>query len=455
MTEGNRREQLDDVVRRSMDKWSVPGIAVGVWNAGEQQLRAYGLANLETGYDMAEDTILQIGSISKIFTTTLLMMLVDEGLIDLDDPVSKHLPGFRLTTSATQDQVKMRDLVTHTSGVFGDHFDDFGWGDEALEKYVESMTDLRQVYEPGTIWSYTNSAFNLAGYIMEQKLDTSFEQAIRERIFEPLGLTRSFYFPHEAITYRVSVGHTLVDPAGEEHQVARRWPIPRASGPAGSISSTVEDMLRFARFHMGDGTWEGKRLLSDASRRLMQEVHVDNSAMADAWGLGWQINFYGDEKVIGHGGSTNGFQAHLDLAPSHDFALVVLTNSARGAAAYRQIISRVFQAYPGISRPDLDAIAVPAKKLEEYVGSYTQPLADITITVERDGLKLETVAKSALADTDEDREIPPAHLEPIAVDRFRVTTGAGAGNIVDFIRNDDNSIRFVRVGGRVSDRVRQ
>ncbi len=162
MTDDNRSQALKDIVAESMDRWTVPGVTVGIWNDGTQELYAFGTANLETGYEMAEDTILQIGSISKIFTTTLLMTLVDEGLIDLDDPVSKHLPGFRLTTQGTEDKVRIRDLVSHVSGIYGDHFDDFGWGDDALAQYVASMSDLRQVYEPGTIWSYTNSAFNLS-----------------------------------------------------------------------------------------------------------------------------------------------------------------------------------------------------------------------------------------------------------------------------------------------------
>ena len=453
MGHDKRRTELDAMVSESMERWTVPGVAIGIWNDGDQELHSYGLANLETEYEMADDTILQIGSISKIFTTTLLMTLVDEGLIDLDDSVAAHLPGFQLTADGTEEQVRIRDLVTHVSGVYGDHFEDFGWGDDALEQYVASMSDLRQVYEPGTIWSYTNSAFNLAGHIIEQKLDMTFEEAVRERIFEPLGMGRSFYFPHEAISYRVSVGHTLTDPAGDEHEVARCWPIPRASGPAGSISSTVEDMLRFARMHIGEKSWDGAAVLSDKSRLLMQDTQVEDAAMADAWGLGWQINYYGDVKAVGHGGSTNGFQAHLDVVPSHDFALVILTNSGRGSACYREIISWVFEHYLGLTKPQAEAVELSDDELSEYAGLYSQPLADITLTVNDGGLRMEAVNKSALADTDDARQAPPVQLEPLGDDKFRVTEGATSGMTVDFFRNPDNSLRFVRAGGRVSDRV--
>ncbi len=453
MSDTDRQADLRAFVGESMERWTVPGLTIGIWNDGEQELYAFGKANLETGYEMAEDTILQIGSISKIFTTTLLMTLVDEGLIGLDDPVSQHLPGFQLTESGIQDDVKIKDLVSHVSGVYGDHFEDFGWGDDALEQYVASMSDLRQVYAPGEVWSYTNSAFNLAGHIIEKKLGTTFEQAVRDRIFEPLGMERSFYFPHEAITYRVSVGHTLVTPDGDEHEVARRWPIPRASGPAGSISSTAEDMLRFARFHIGDGTWDGKRVLSDDSRAQMQAELVEDAGLADAWGLGWQLNYYGDVKAIGHGGSTNGFQAHLDIVPSRAFAVVVLTNSGRGAACYREIVKWIFERYLGLTKPEADTVELGDAALVEFAGSYSQPLADIHVTVEDGGLRLDAVSKSALADSDEDRTMPPVHAMPLGGDKFRVVGGAGDGSPVDFFRNEDGSMRFIRYGGRVSDRV--
>jgi hypothetical protein len=212
-------------------------------------------------------------------------------------------------------------------------------------------------------------------------------------------------------------------------------------------------MLRFARFHMGDGTWEGKRILSESAIRRMQEIAVENPQMADAWGLGWQINLFDGQKVVGHGGSTNGFQAHLDLSAERDFALVVLTNSGRGAAAYREIIDWVLEEYLGFAKPLPSAISLEADVLAEFAGHYSQPLVDITLTVEGDGLCLEAVSKSALADTEEDKQMPAVHLEPLENDKFRITNGANAGSVVDFFRHPDGTLRFVRVGGRVSDRM--
>lgn len=445
--------ELDGVVKEQMERWTVPGIAVGILNDGEVETRAYGIANLETGYEMRPDTILQIGSISKIFTTTLLMMLVDKGLVDLDSPVSRYFPGLRLTTSATQDQVMVRQLVTHESGILGDHFEDFGWGDDALEEYVDSMSGLPQIYEPGATWSYTNSGFNLVGRIIETLLDMTFEDAVRKHIFEPLGMHHTFYFPHEAITYPVSAGHTLVDPKGDEHEVARRWPIPRASGPAGSISSTVADMLKFAQFHMSDGTVDGRRLLSQSLIKEMQEIHVDDAGLADSWGLGWQINLIGGTKVIGHGGSTNGFRAHLDIVPNHGFAIVTLTNGERGAAAYGVIVKTALEKWCGLKAPARGEIELDADLLNEYAGAYRAPLARVTVTPESGGIRLDVVSMSALADEVEEKPQPPVHATPYARDKFLVREGVQAGSKVDFLRRDDGSIRFLRYGGRVASPV--
>ncbi|MFW6076009.1 MAG: serine hydrolase domain-containing protein [Chloroflexota bacterium] len=446
-------DPLVTVVEKQMERWNVPGYALGILEHGEVQTASRGIANLHTGYEMRDDTILQIGSISKIFTTTLIMQLVDEGLIDLDSPVSRYLPGVRITTSATQDSIRVRQLFTHTSGMFGDHFDDFGWGDDALEKYVESLANIHQVYEPGSIWSYTNSGFDLAGRIVELLLDTTFEDAVRERIFKPLGMEQSFYFAHEAITYPVSAGHSLIEPDKDDVEVARRWPIPRSSGPAGSISSTVGDMLKFARFHLTGETEDGSKLLSDAAREAMQHVEVEPAGMADAWGLGWQINFVGGAKVIGHGGTTNGFQAHLDLVPEHEFAVVSLTNSARGAAAYREVTRAALKEYCGLEAADPPEINLEASVLGEYEGSYRQPMADIEVSAIDNGVQISVTSRSPLADDDEEeRKQPPVVATPAEKDRLVIREGPMAGLRVDFIRRDDGHIRFIRFGGRVAPR---
>ncbi len=444
---------LDQCAGYWLSRWTVPGAVVATWDDGQIESRAYGVSNLETGYPMTSDTILQIGSISKIFTTTLLMSFVDEGSIDLDEPVSSYLPEIQVSKDATQNDITIRQLLTHTSGVFGDHFDDFGWGDEALDRYVHSVATLRQVYKPGELWAYTNSGFNIAGKIIESISGKTFEQCMRERVFEPLCMERTFYFPWEVIAYRHAVGHTFVDPAGNEQQVARTWPIPRSSGPAGSISSNVADMLKFAAMHLNGGEYDGHRVLSVQAAEAMQAEQVQNAGLADAWGLGWMIDDYDGVRTVSHGGTTNGFTARLVLVPSRSFAIVVLTNSIRGSAAYSQIVNWVLKQKLGIQKPDPQPIDLSESVLLEYAGRYTQLLADIEIIRSNGHLDMIITERDALSESESGKVHPPVSMAPLGNDVFMVTTGRTTGEKVQFVRNDDNTIRFVRVHGRFADPV--
>src|SRR5690606_24519514 len=204
--------ELDGVVEAAMTRWGVPGLTLGILRDGEAETRAYGVASLESGYPLRPDSLFQIGSISKVYTATLVMTFVEEGVLDLDTPVSTYLPDL---------------VLADTSGLEGDRFTDYGMGDDALTRAIAEFHTLRQITPPGETWAYCNSGFYLTGAIIERLTGKPFEAVMRERVFEPLGLTRSFFFAHEAITYPVAVGHSPVQPGEPAHEVARRYPLPR------------------------------------------------------------------------------------------------------------------------------------------------------------------------------------------------------------------------------------
>src|SRR5262249_38928713 len=150
--------------------------------------------SIETEQPVRPDTLFQIGSISKVYTATLIMQLVDVGKLALDEPIITYLPDLKLADTAARQTITLRHLLSHTSGLFGDYFDDFGHGDDALTRAVATFDTLRQQFAPGALWTYCNSGFGLAGAIIERVIGQPFETAMRERIFKPLGLERSFYF---------------------------------------------------------------------------------------------------------------------------------------------------------------------------------------------------------------------------------------------------------------------
>src|SRR6266567_5472359 len=259
---------LTEVVERTMREHPVPGVAVGLIADGEETVHGFGVTNVDHPLPVDGDTLFQIGSITKTVTATALMRLVEGGTVSLDVPVRTYLPELRLRDEGVAAAVTLRHLLTHMGGWFGDHFADTGVGDDALARYVAQLADLQQLTPLGSVWSYSNSGFALAGRVLEVVTGKTAEDALTELVLAPLGMTRSFFFARDAITYRVAAGH-FVFPEGPK--VARPWYVPRNVDPIGGIISSARDMLRYARFHLGDGTaLDGERLLSAESVRLMR-----------------------------------------------------------------------------------------------------------------------------------------------------------------------------------------
>lgn len=452
--EQNQFENLDQCVEHWRKHWNVPGIAVGILKDGEIDCRGYGITSIDSEYPVTADTLFQIGSISKVYTTTLVMILVDQGKLDLDEPIVTYLPSLKLKDENALRKITLRHLVTHTSGVYGDFFDDFGMGDDALARYVEAMADLRQIYQPSELWSYTNSGFNLAGRIIERVLDKPFEDAMRELLIEPAGFERTFQHPYEAITYPLAVGHTHPDPEDADTlEIARRYPLPRTSHAAGGIISTVGDQLKFAQLHLNNGKSNGEQVLSEAAVKAMQQPQVTAANLADEWGLGWMIFNVDGTKLIGHGGTTNGFQALLRIDPASGFAISILTNGDRGHAAEKSIIEWALQHHLGLQPKEYQKVMLEPAQLERLIGKYSQPLADGIVSGGDGILRVDVYSKSALADSDEPKKMPTVELMPIGELDFIATTGPSAGSHIDFVETESGDIRFIRVGGRFADRV--
>lgn len=427
------------VVQEEMGRWSVPGLALGVLRDGEVGAWGFGVTSLETGQPVTSGTLFQAGSISKVFTTTLVMQLVDEGALALDEPVRHYLPSLRLADAEALERVTLRHLLSHTAGFYGDRFEDYGMGDDALARAIAEFRTLRQYTPPGALWAYCNTGFQLAGAVAEHALGVPFETAMRERVLRPLGLERTFYFAHEAITYPVAVGHNKLPAGGprltngrvnapnfKDLVIARAWARPRARGPQGGIITTVGDLLAFARFHLGDGAAGEARVLSDASLRAMQAPQVEAGGFAHHYGLGWALHSHDGVAVVGHGGSTNGFRARLALVPARGVALAVLTNGSQGRAAARSIETWWLNRVAGVQPRDPATITLPPEALARFAGRYEQPGSVTTVTVAGDELQFQTTARDPF--TREETVAPPVPALPVAERRFVLTEGVDAGD---------------------------
>lgn len=306
---------------------------------------------------------------------------------------------------------------------------------------------MRQLAAPDELWFYNNAGFNLAGRVVEQVTGQTFEQAMRERVFEPLGLERTFFFAHEAIVHSVAVGHTQVTPGEDEHELATKYPLPRSVNPAGGIISNVADLLRFADFHMHDGMVDGRQVLKPETVRAMWQAQTKAANWADEWGIRW----FDGVQMLSHGGSTNGFQAQLHVVAEKEFAIAILTNSGRGAALNTAVGAWALESYVGLTAAEREQSPLSEEQLSHFAGEYRQQQAEFSVTVDGGALRVKPVSLSPLSGK---RTEPPAFvMDPIGDTEFVIRDGEAAGRRVDFLLHDDGSVRFIRVHGRLADRV--
>jgi CubicO group peptidase (beta-lactamase class C family) len=283
-------DQLRAFVETRMQQTGVPGVVIGILHEGKTYTAGFGVTSVDHPLPVTDETLFQIGSISKTFTCLAVMRLIELGKLDLHTTVRTYLPDFRVVDETASEQATLWHLLTHMSGWAGDLFEDTGAGDDAMAKYMALMADQEQLAPIGMVWSYNNAGFALAGYVIEQVTGQRYEEAMKELVFEPLGLERCLFDLGDVITHRFAVGH--VGEAPEAH-VLRPWSLPRARHPAGGIICDVRELLRYARFQMGDGAVEGCdgdkqiQVLQPETMALMHAPQASRWGKTEEIGLSW------------------------------------------------------------------------------------------------------------------------------------------------------------------------
>ncbi|MFF6968816.1 serine hydrolase domain-containing protein [Streptomyces anthocyanicus] len=372
-------------------RYDVPGAAVAVDLGGEVAEYGTGVLNLATGVEVDTDTLFQIGSITKLWTATLVTQLADEGLIDLDAPVREALPEFRIADESAAAAITVRQLLCHTAGFEGDIFTDTGRDDDCVEKYVATLGDVPQLFPPGRLFSYNNAGYCVLGRLAEVVRGKSFAACLRDHLFTPLGLTHVAYGPDEAILHRAAVGHLRPGP-GEPPRPAPVWALAPSNAPAGSmLAMRPRDLLAFARMHLGGGTAaDGTAVLGGAAARAMREREVELprlGVMGDAWGLGWEIFDGAGTGVIGHDGTTIGQAAFLRLLPEHDLAVTLLTNGGDPVGLFHEIAGHVLRELAGTELPEMPVPPATSRPVDagRYTGTYASRLFDNTVSQDDEG----------------------------------------------------------------------
>ena len=403
-------ESLERFITEQLAAWEAPGCAVAAVRGGQVELAGgWGLRDREAGRPVTQDTLFAIGSTTKAFTATTVGALVDEGLLEWDRPLRDYVPEIRLHDPFVSDRLTITDLLSHRSGLPRHDLTWVGQPDRSRAEIVRALRflplskDLRQQFQ------YCNLGYLVAGYVVEALSGVPWEDFVRGRLLEPLGMRRT----------NLSVDEMLAD---DDHAAAytRRdgaiaavpqRPLP-AIAPAGAINSSAADMARWLLVQLAGGQLDGATVMSPATARLQRTPHMVIPGVGEvpglsayAYGLGWLNGRYREHAIAMHDGGIDGFTTHCMLLPDDGIGVVVLTNTS-AAMMHLTVACRVLDellgAEPldvfGYLKPRFDAAmagareakaarrvvagASPARPLSGYAGEYEHPgYGILTITL--------------------------------------------------------------------------
>jgi len=451
-------DALAALVETKMREYQVPGVALGILDNGVITSRGWGATNVNDARPVTAETVFPIASISKTFAATMVMRLVEQGKLDLKAPVRKYLPEFKVRDDSVARDVTIWNLLTHTAGWEG-QVSGPDRGEDTLRNFVATvMPDLMQVAPPTAAWSYNNAGFSVSGRVIEAVTGTSINRAIFDLVFQPLGLKHAGTTAGDFIVHPFAVGHIN---RGNEPAAMMRPFAPSVSVTAGGVGLCVNDLLAYARFHLGDGTAPGgERLLNRASLETMRATQMHKQSSDDDIGLAWHLRNVGPLRVAAHGGTLGGHILLLELVPEKNFAIGLLTNSSNGWRLIQDVEREALRSYHGATFPKNYAIAhrglvetlpnvEPLSKQPDpapYVGRYLRPMNAVSVHVEGGKLIVQEIPNTG----------DPRPVMPIAFfgpDRAVVTDGNDRGQSIEFVRDAKGSVTWVRVVGRVAVRA--
>jgi len=452
-----RFDALVALTEAKMKEFSVPGVALGIIDGSSLTTRGLGVTTVEDSIPVNAHTVFPIASISKTFAATAMMRLVEQGKVDLRAPVRTYIPTFRVRDSTVSRDVTVWHLLTHMGGWEG-QVGGPERGTATLENFVATtLPDLMQVAPPGKAWSYNNAGFSIAGRVIEVVTGKSINAAMRELVFQPLGLEHAGTTAGDFIVNRFAAGHTSRD----GKTTLQRPFTPSSSVTAGGVGLCITDILTYARFHLGDGTAaNGERVLNAKSLELMRIPQAHKQGTDDDIGLAWHIRRVGPVHTYAHGGTLGGHILLLELVPERNFAIAILTNANTGWRLIQDVEREALKSYLGVTYAPNQATAhrglvetLPtaqalAKQPDPapYLGTYIRPNNSYVVRAEGGKLIVQDRSNSGSAP----REYPVAFYGP---DRVVVTDGPDSGQSIEFVRDDAGRVNWIRVVGRVAVRA--
>jgi CubicO group peptidase (beta-lactamase class C family) len=421
---------LGDVLADAVGGFRAPGAVAAV--------DRHGAGGEEASVGADPHQLFEIGSITKTMTALLVLQHVERGQIALDDPISAHLPDIRIAVPGVAERVTIRQLLTHTSGIdCGDDFTDTGEGDDCLERYVgEVISAVGLLHEPGARWSYNNGGYSILGRLVEVLDGRPFDDALSERVFEPLRLTASTTARLEP-GRSVAPGHRFDPHLGA--LVAESGRMPRCAGPAGNVVATAADLVTLcAALFSEDSALLDRELIREMIR---PQVPIREGGQ----GLAWVVP---SSNVVVHGGATRGSTAFLGVIPGLGTLSIVADGPGAGTIA-GEVLRHLF----GIPARREPAPGTGAHvEPQTCIGSYARRNAQIEIAFQGDVLVASSSLSGAVAQLFPAPE--PVVLEPVGGGRFLSSRPYEDGfGVWDFGDLDPNGIPTRLLTRRLLNRV--
>ena len=413
----------------------LPGVAVGV--VADQELvwaQGFGVADTARKVPMTPQTKFRMASHSKLFTATAVMQLREQGKLRLDDPVTKYLPWFSVRPADADDPpITIEELLTHSSGLpreAGSHWTDFDF--PTTEELRGLMREREAPFSPDVRWKYSNLAYSVAGLVIEAVSGQSWADYVQQHIYTPLGMTASSV---DKDVPGLATGYGRLMPDGT--RATTPFIDARGMGAATGITSTVEDMARFASAQFRRGPMGGDRILSTGSLRDMHRVRVLETNWTQGNAIGFAVRRDRDKVYVQHGGSYPGYQTQTVLQLDGKVAVIVLTNAddANPGAIATQLMNTVGEAVAKASAP-AESGATPTwdPAWSRFAGLYRGRGGESQV-IELDKRLVVISPNAPTLDN-------PVQLVPIGNGQFRYTAPTGGGPVGEIVR-------FVEEGGRV------
>ena len=325
-------KDLDRIINEYVNVEFVPGLSVGVvYNNEVIYTKGFGVKNVDTKEPIDENSLFHMASVSKTFVATGIMQLVQQGKIHLDEYVIEYLPYFKLEDDRYK-KITIRQLLTHISGMPDE--DDYEWDkpqydEEALERYVRSISGRELMWEPGEKFAYSNIAYEILGNVIEKVSGMFFEKYMKENILNVVQMKESSFLKPLVSKELLTSPHILDIKNGYGATVSEVFPYNRAHGPSSTLCSNVVEMCNYAIANMNEGKFKGNKILEAHSYLELWKKYASTGwgGYTSEIGLAWFLGEYKGNKVRSHSGMDTGFRSNLIILPERGIAVVVMINS--------------------------------------------------------------------------------------------------------------------------------